>query len=142
MNHNTMYIKMFKANYSYPCLFFSKKHHKNDDGSQPKLEEFKDDIFFLPEFFNETDKIALDTDQYYATILGYEPKFEYVDSLASILPNIESGQGVSILTNYCRIRKSSLISSIPLDASANIVFAWNKNNDSQLVKRLLADYIK
>ncbi|MCD8148796.1 MAG: LysR family transcriptional regulator substrate-binding protein [Clostridiales bacterium] len=124
---------------SHNNLFFSKNHPALKADQPPVLSDFKDSRFFLPMYYKAENAYEKEHSlpKYFPDLLGFTPKFEFLESVSSILPNIMNGDGAAILINACQIKKSSSIQSLPLANEASICFAWMQDNNNILLRQLI-----
>ncbi|MCD8152920.1 MAG: LysR family transcriptional regulator [Clostridiales bacterium] len=120
-------------------LYYSAYHPVNDLARNPSFADFRDDVFLIPSYFSkmiekggtQQNQVPLEV---YQKQFGYMPKFKFVESVASILPNLLSGEGVSVLSEYCRISASPNIKSIAMPVQSDIVYSWCSERETNLIR--------
>ncbi len=138
----TLHVKTKHLLSTHNCLFYSINHPaaKQNPDHPLELSDFKNSVFFLPMYYqNSSDffETKYSMQDYLSDLIGYTINIEYLESISSVVPNVESGHGAAILVNTCQIKKSSLIRSIPLDNQVSICLCWMEGNDNELVKTLI-----
>ncbi len=121
-------------------LYYSIYHPVNDLARNPSFVDFKDDIFLIPAYLakavdrdNQQDKLS----EMYRQVFGFLPKCRYVESVSAILPNLISGEGVSILSEHCRVNSSVNVKSLPMPVQSDIVYAWCEDRETDLIREIL-----
>ncbi|MCC8142076.1 MAG: LysR family transcriptional regulator [Lachnospiraceae bacterium] len=122
-------------------LFYSVFHPVNQLARSPAFIDFKNDIFYFPMYYSkiledERSQVNAPIDLY-RDLLGYTPNIKVVDSMASILPNLLNGSGVSILGEHSRVNSSQNIKSIVTPIKCDIVYAWCEERETDLIRDIL-----
>ncbi len=124
-------------------LYYSIFHPLNSSERPLELSDFKGETFLLTPsqkkyFSMRFPPENITGQEFYETkVLGFSPKYAYMDSIEGIIVNTESNQGVSVLPEYARINISPLAHGIPLHKSVDINLAWKYGNPSKDLNRLI-----
>lgn len=118
-------ISLFSSKYR---LFFSVNHPAAKLNHELLPGDFKDTVLLIPveNRLLETPHGSYDIVVYFTHLLGYTPMVEYVESVSAILPNIETGYGVTILADCGAAMSRRNIQSILLDSkeAPDVIMAY------------------
>ena len=120
-------------------LFYSRNHPVNRLGRPPAFDDFRKDTFLIPMFVSaqmpdNLSNLNNTAVEYYRSVLGFKPNVSFLSSLSSIQPNVESGEGVSILADKCSFMDSPFILSVPIeDESRDILMIWKKKSKKHIL---------
>ncbi len=122
-------------------LYYSVLHPVNQLARLATFADFKDDIFYIPANYanaaGDDQKQGTQPVEMYEEWLGYTPNVRIVDSVSSVLPNLLSGKGVSLLSEHNRIGASPNIRSIPTPVQSDVVYAWCADRETDLIRDIL-----
>jgi len=129
-----------KIDYIDRLLFYSSEH-KFSKRKKLKMEDFKDEIFFV--FKGESRINTQEKVKEICDLFGFEPKITVVPNVESMVLHVESGLGVALFDKWIRYKNNQLLDYIKVGHSHKIDAAYlSSNSKEDYIIKFIEEFIK